>query len=68
MPPFEQLFVKLALIVAMNHILLIYIAVATLQFFVEGGFVDCTGADVVCQRAEENCISGVHILVKRYEF
>lgn len=38
---------KSPFVMAMTRVLLIYVAVATAELFVEGGFVDCAGTDVV---------------------
>ena len=42
-----ETFVEFAVVVAVGDVLLVYITVARFQHFVEGGFVDCAGANVV---------------------
>ena len=40
---------EFAVVVTMGGVVAENVAIATLQFFVEGGFVDCSGPDVVGQ-------------------
>ncbi|MCM1223731.1 MAG: hypothetical protein NC548_55700 [Lachnospiraceae bacterium] len=57
-----------ALVVTVGNVFLIYIAVATLQFFIDSGFVYGTRAYVVGERSKQEGIRFSHVLVKRHEF
>lgn len=47
------------MVMAAGGVVAEYVAVAMLQFLVEGGFVDCTGATVVGECAKENAVFAV---------
>lgn len=63
-----QLPVELAFIVAVGGVFFVYVGVATFQFLIDGGFVYSTGADVVGECTEQDCVSLAHVLVERHEF
>lgn len=58
-----QAFMKFALVVAVGGVVAEDVAVATAELFVEGGFVDCTGTNVVGKGCGQHRIfaeMGVH--------
>ena len=67
LPSLVELAMELALVAAMRRVLLVDVAVPSLEFLVNGGLVDRSGTDIVGECAEQDCVSLTHVLVERHK-
>lgn len=59
-----KLSVEFAFVVAVGGVFLVDVGVTAFQFLIDGGAVDSTGADVVCECAEQDCVTFSHVFVE----